>query len=67
MPLFFFIISFFLGYTTAFADAIIINKAMQSPTIAQYYVEQKSVRLELEIGLKDVDKFLELYPESLRA
>jgi len=67
MPLFFFIISFFLGYTTAFADAIIINKAMQSPTIAQYYVEQKSVRLELEIGLEDVDKFLELYPESLRS
>ena len=67
MPLFFFIISFFLGYTTAYADAIIINKSMQSPTIAQYYVEQKSVRLELEIGLEDVDKFLELYPESLRA
>lgn len=67
MPLFFFFISFFFGFTTAFSDAIIINKAMQSPTIAQYYVEDKSVRLELEIGMKDVDKFLELYPESLRA
>ena len=67
MPIFFFILSTFLTYTTLFADAIIINKAMQSPTIAQYYVEPKSVRLELEIGLKDVDNFLELYPEALRA
>lgn len=66
MPIFFFIITFFLGYTTAFADAIIVTKAMLSPTIAEYYVDNKGVKLELEIGGKDVNAFTALYPESYR-
>ncbi len=66
MPIFFFIITFFLGYTTAFADAIIVTKAMLSPTIAEYYVDDKGVKLELEIGGKDVNAFTALYPESYR-
>ena len=66
MPIFFFIITFFLGYTTVFADAIIVTKAMLSPTIAEYYLDDKGVKLELEIGGKDVNAFTALYPESYR-
>ncbi len=33
------------------ADAIVINQAMRAETIAQYYVEEDGVRLELEMGL----------------
>ena len=33
------------------ADAIVINRAMRAETIAQYYVEEDGVRLELEMGL----------------
>ena len=49
-----------------YADALVINKAMKSPTIAQYYVKEEGVRLELEIGMKDLQKFADLYPNSLR-
>jgi len=49
-----------------FADALVINKAMQSPTIAQYYVNDKGVHLDLEVSEKNMQKFSELYPNSLR-
>ena len=49
-----------------YADALVINKAMKSPTIAQYYVKEEGVRLELEIVMKDLQKFADLYPNSLR-
>ncbi len=47
------------------ADAIIRSQAMFADTIAEYYVEDDHVRLELEIGLNDVVSFRNLLPESL--
>jgi hypothetical protein len=35
----------------AFADAIVVSQAMFASTIAEYYVEEDGVRVELEIGL----------------
>lgn len=48
-----------------FADAIVVNRAMFADTIAEYYVEDDLVRLELEIGQKDIAVFRNLLPDDL--
>ena len=50
---------------TALADAIVRSQAMFADTIAEYYVEDDHVRLELEIGSKDVAAFRNLLPDAL--
>jgi hypothetical protein len=50
---------------TAMADAIVRNQAMFADTIAEYYVEDDHVRLELEIGSNDVAAFRNLLPDAL--
>jgi hypothetical protein len=50
---------------TAMADAIVRNQAMFADTIAEYYVEDNHVRLELEIGSNDVGAFRNLMPDPL--
>ena len=47
------------------ADAIIRSQAMFADTIAEYYVEDDHVRLELEIGSNDVGSFRNLLPDAL--
>jgi len=47
------------------ADAVIVNSAMFADTIAEYYVEQDQVRVELEIGERDVAAFRNLLPDPL--
>jgi len=47
------------------ADAIMRSQAMFADTIAEYYVEDDSVRLELEIGSNDVASFRNLLPDAL--
>jgi hypothetical protein len=49
------------------ADAIIRSQAMFADTIAEYYVEDDHVRLELEIGQTDVGSFRNLLPDALYA
>ena len=49
-----------------YGDAIVINKAMQSPSIAQYYVKNEGVRLELELSEDNLLKLAYLYPNSTR-
>jgi len=49
----------------AVADAIVRNEAMFANTIAEYYVEDDHLRLELEIGGNDVDAFRNLLPDAL--
>ncbi len=39
---------------TAFADALIVSQAMFASTIAEYFVEEDHVRVELEIGDGDI-------------
>jgi len=41
------------------------SQAMFASTIAEYFVEQDRVRLELEIGLSDLDAFRNLLPDDL--
>ena len=50
---------------TAMADAIVRSQAMFADTIAEYYVEDDHVRLELEIGSNDVGAFRNLLPDAL--
>jgi len=47
------------------ADAIMRSQAMFADTIAEYYVEDDHLRLELEIGSNDVTAFRNLLPDAL--
>ncbi len=49
------------------ADAIIVNKAMTASTIAEVYIEDGVIRLELEIGVQDLNAFRNLLPDDLYA
>jgi hypothetical protein len=47
------------------ADAIVISRAMLASTIAEVFVEESSVRVELEIGLNDLPAFRNLVPDAV--
>jgi hypothetical protein len=47
------------------ADAIVRTQAMLASTIAEYFVEQDHLRLELEIGIGDLDAFRNLVPDGI--
>jgi len=47
------------------ADAIVWSRAMLAPTIAEYYVEPGRLRVELEIGVEDLDAFRNLMPDEI--
>ena len=47
------------------ADAIIQNRAMLSSSIAEYFVEEEGVLLELEIGALDLGAFRNLLPDEI--
>jgi hypothetical protein len=47
------------------ADAIMRSQAMFADTIAEYFIEDDHVRLELEIGSNDVGSFRNLLPDVL--
>ena len=49
----------------AVADAIVRSTAMFAETIAEYYVEEDHVRLELEIGQADIASFRNLLPDQI--
>jgi hypothetical protein len=49
----------------AAADAIVISRAMLASTIAEVFVEESSVRVELEIGLSDLPAFRNLVPDAV--
>jgi len=47
------------------ADAVIRTQAMSASTIAEYYVQDGRVTVELEIGLSDLEGFRNLLPDEL--
>ena len=47
------------------ADAIVITKAMTASTIAEIFIEESSVRVELEIGGRDLEGFRNLMPDDV--
>jgi hypothetical protein len=60
-----FVISVLLFPGTLLADAIFRSQAMFADTIAEYFIEDDSVRLELEIGTNDIGVFRNLLPDAL--
>ena len=59
------VVALLLTSTNAAADAIMRSQAMFANTIAEYYVEDDHIRLELEIGVDDVGSFRNLIPDAL--
>ena len=49
----------------AAGDAIIRTQAMFASTIAEFYVDEAEVRLDLEIGLRDLGAFRSLLPDEI--
>jgi hypothetical protein len=53
--------------TAALGDAIVRTQAMFATTIAEYFIEDDRVRVELEIGLADIEAFHNLLPDEIYA
>ena len=51
--------------TNGFADAIITSRAMFAATIAEYFIQAGEVRVELEIGMQDLQAFRNLMPDEI--
>jgi hypothetical protein len=49
----------------AIADAIVVSQAMFASTIAEYFVEDDRITVELEIGMNDLGPFRNLLPDSV--
>ncbi len=47
------------------ADAIIVTQAMSASSICEIFVEESSIRVELEIGGRDLPGFRNLMPDSV--
>ena len=47
-----------------FADALMVSSAMKSSTIAEVFIEQEAVRVELEIGMGDIPAFKNILPQD---
>ena len=48
-------------------DATVISKAMKAATIAEIFVEEGSLRIDLEIGSADLTAFKNIWPDELYA
>ena len=46
-------------------DAIVVTQAMKASTIAEVFVEQGQVRVEIEVGVVDVEAFRNVLPDEL--
>lgn len=47
------------------ADALIVTKAMKASTIAEFFIEDTQIRLELEIATTDLPTFENILPDKL--
>jgi len=47
------------------ADALVVTRAMQASTIAEVFIEGERIRVEIEVGLADVDSFANVLPDNL--
>ncbi len=60
-------VALILWAPSASGDAIVRTNAMSATTIAEYFIEQDHIRLELEIGLEDLEAFRNLVPDPIYA
>ena len=49
----------------AHADAIVVTRAMLASTIAEIFVEEDTVRVEIAIGLTDIEAFRNIMPDEI--
>ncbi|MDG2220363.1 MAG: hypothetical protein P8L85_03230 [Rubripirellula sp.] len=49
----------------ACGDALVVSKAMQSSTIAEIFIDEKQVRVEIEIGAPDMLAFVNVLPDAV--
>ena len=56
-------ITFVCGKTMG--DAIVVTQAMKASTIAEFYIEKESIRLNLEIGATDLLAFRNIMPDEV--
>ncbi|MEH6466131.1 MAG: hypothetical protein V7722_00755 [Porticoccus sp.] len=47
------------------ADAVMVNKAMQATTIAEYFIDETGVNVELEISEESLPTFKALIPDTV--
>ncbi len=47
------------------ADAIVMSRAMKASTIAEFFIEENAIRVDLEIGVSDLEAFKNLMPDPL--
>jgi len=50
---------------TAVADAIVRSQAMKASTIAEFFIEDQQVRVELEVGMSDLPAFQNILPDGI--
>lgn len=60
-----FIALLFLQSSTIFADALIVNKSMKAPVIAEFFIDESGVTAELEIALESLAEFKDLLPDDV--
>jgi len=53
--------------STAFADAIVVTKAMTASTVVEISIEESEIVVEMEIGVPDLLTFHNLLPDEMRA
>lgn len=51
--------------TPLFADAMVVTQAMKASTIAEIFIEDEEIRVEIEIGAEDIAAFANLLPSGL--
>ena len=49
----------------AYADALVVTRAMQASTIAEIFIEDEQIRTEIEVGPADVAAFANVLPEEV--
>ena len=54
-----------LAVADAGADAIVRTQAMLASTVAEVFIEHDRIRVELEIGLADLQAFPSLLPDEI--
>lgn len=48
-----------------FADALVVTRAMKASTIAEIFVDEEQIRVEIEVGAEDLKAFRNILPDEL--
>ncbi len=49
---------------TALGDAMMVSKAMTASTIAEFYIDRQGIRVEIEVGARDLVTFRNALPDG---